>query len=341
MTNQEERATKRRIPLFNVIGAGVLVVVAALALTRAVLPLTAPPPSPSATTSSASVPYALDPALAVQGYLDALASGDAGSALAYAVRPPADLLMLTDTALAASLALAPITRIHLASGAGTGTGAGHRRVGVSYTLGDTTVRTAFEVSRVAGVWLLDKVAIALPLDLSPAAGVALTVNGTPLARKLPLVFPGRYRVDAVSPWYRIIDGTVDVVTTSTGDPPPKLRLAVSPAGVSAIRTAARQKLAACLAEKSLAPAGCGFSARLPDGTAVRASTIRWQVVGDAATVDVLRPRLRTPGAATAEVAVQTRVRCVSTDGRHWSRSAAIRSVNADLAGGTVEVTFGG
>lgn len=336
------RGATGRPPLLNLIGAGILVLVAALPLTRFAPPAATPVPSPTGTASRVTVPHAPDPALAVQDYLDALVSGDARSALAYAARQPADLLMLSDTALAASRALAPITEVRIGHGTAsrTATGAEHRTVPVSYHLGDTPVSTTFEVSRVGGAWLLDDVAVTLPLDVSPAAGLRLTVNGTPLARNPPMVFPGRYRVEAANAMYRIIRGTVDVTTTSAGPITTRLAVTLSARGVSAVRRAARTRLAACLTEQSLAPAGCGFHARPPDGRTVRPSTIRWRVVGGAGTLTDLRPRLHTVSSATARVALRTQVRFASTDGRHWRRTSGIHTVNGRFEDGRVQVTFG-
>ncbi|HEY3407163.1 MAG TPA: hypothetical protein VGK53_03220, partial [Propionicimonas sp.] len=186
-------------------GVIVLAVIASFIVPRnPVLPVTPQLPGttagvPSApATLPASVPGATVTAVtptdtaqaAVQGYLQAVSSGDSASAMAYAANPPVEQSLLTDEMLAANQAVAPITDITVTEGTGTD----HQTVQAAYNLGGTPVNTTFEVTRVNGAWKLDAVAVPLPLDLSAIVGVDLTINGAQLLNINPAVFPGRYTV---------------------------------------------------------------------------------------------------------------------------------------------------
>ncbi|MFT4110394.1 MAG: hypothetical protein QM633_12380, partial [Propionicimonas sp.] len=330
---------KNRLPLLVALGVGglIIILIAVSALTRGSNPSTTP--TAAATTggpSSASAPpQAADAASAVRSYLEALASGDAATALSYAATPPIETSLLTDDVLAASLADAPISDITTTAG----TGADHQTVTAAYTLGSTPVSTTFETSLVSGAWLLDDVAVPLPIDTSAVDGVDLTVNGTSYLGNAN-VFPGRYTVASADKWYTISGGTIDVVDTSTGADAAKVTAKLSSSGISAIRKAAQAKLDSCIAKHSLAPKGCGFSTWLPGKNKVRPATINWDVTGGSNAMKKLKPKLFAAGSATANVSVKTRVYCYSTNGIHWRGYSSIHSVYATLTDDKVSVTFG-
>lgn len=336
------RQHRSRVPLFIALGAGVLVLalVAFLAVIRGTTNVggTVPTLAPTAGTSTAGpASGAGDAAGAVQNYLNAVSSGDATTALSYAASPPADAALLTDDMLAASLAAAPITGIVVTPGTGTGTD--HQSVEADYLIGDEPANTSFGVTNVDGSWLLDDVAFELPLDLSAADGVDLTINGLPLRATAPVVFPGQYTVRTASPWYKTSRGTVQVDGKAGLGVPSAISLQLSSSGVSAVRKAAQAKLSSCLQKRSLAPTGCGFGVYLPGNNKVRASTIRWQVTSGSTAMKTLKPKLYAGDAATAKTKVQVRNDCYSTNGVRWRGYSNIRSVYATLGKGTVKVTF--
>jgi hypothetical protein len=328
-------------------GVVVLAVIASFLVPRnPVLPVT--PQLPGTTASApggpASVPGAtVTPVTqagtaqaAVQGYLQAVSSGDSASAIAYAANPPMEQSLLTDEMLAANQAVAPITDIVVTEG----TGADHQTVQAAYSLGGTPVTTTFEVTRVNGAWLLDAVAVPLPLDLSAMVGVDLTINGVQMLNINPTVFPGRYTVAASSDWYKLSGGTVQVENATPSGEAPAAKLALASAGVSAIRKAAQAKLNSCLKKNSLAPAGCGFGTYLPGNNKVRSSSITWRVVAGGTAMRKLKPSLDAPDSAIAKVSVKTRVDCSSTNGRRWRGFSTVHYVYATLSDGKVQVTLG-
>lgn len=321
-------------------GAVVLAVIAAFLVPGSpVLPVTPQVPGSTASvprTSVTPVPQGDTAKAAVQGYLEAIANGDSASALAFAATRPIEQSLLTDEMLAANQAAAPITDITTTEG----TGSDHQSVQASYNLGGTPVNTTFAVTRVNGTWLLDAVAVPLPLDLSGAEGVDLTINGTPLLNLNPAVFPGRYTVAPSSGWYRLSGGTVQVDNATTVGSAPEAKLALTTSGVSAIRKAAQAKLNSCLKKDSLAPAGCGFGTYLPGNNKVRPSTIVWRVVSGGTAMRKLKPSLDAADSAIAKVSVKTRVDCSSTNGRTWRGYSTVHFVYATLGEGKVGITFG-
>ncbi len=328
-------------------GVAVLAVIASFLVPgNPVLPVT--PQLPATTASVPSAPVTLPGATvtpvtqtgtaqaAVQGYLQAVSSGDSASAIAYAANPPMEQSLLTDEMLVANQAVAPITDIVVNEGTGTD----HQTVQAAYNLGGTPVSTSFEVTRVNGAWMLDAVAVPLPLDLSAMVGVDLTINGVQLLNINPTVFPGRYTVAASSGWYKLTGGTVQVEDATPSGEAPAAKLALTSSGVSAIRKAAQAKLDSCLKKNSLAPAGCGFGTYLPGNNKVRSSSIDWRVVKGGTAMRKLTPSLDAPDSAIAKVSVTTRVDCSSTNGRRWRGFSTVHYVYATLSGGKVQVTLG-
>jgi len=322
-------------------GVVVLAVIASLFVPgNSVLPVTPQVPRSTVSvppgTSVTPAPQSDTAKAAVQGYLEAIANGDSASALAFAVTRPIEQSLLTDEMLAANRAVAPITDITTTEGAGSD----HQSVQASYNLGGTPVDTTFEVTRVNGTWMLDAVAVPLPLDLSGAEGVDLTINGTQLLNLNPAVFPGRYTVAPSSGWYKLSGGTVQVDNATTVGSAPEAKLALTSSGVSAIRKAAQAKLTSCLKKDSLAPAGCGFGSYLPGKNKVRPSTIVWRVVSGGTAMRKLKPSLDVADSAIAKVSVKTRVDCSSTNGRTWRGYSTVHYVYATLRDGKVQVTLG-
>ena len=328
-------------------GVAALAVIASFLVPRSpVLPVTPQLPGTTASVPSAtaSVPGAsvtpvtqTDSAqAAVQDYLQAVASGDSASAIASAVSPPMEQSLLTDEMLAANQAVAPITDITVTEG----TGSDHQSVQAAYNLGGTPVNTTFEVTRVNGSWKLDAVAVPLPIDLSATVGVDLAINGVQLLNINPAVFPGRYTVEAVSGWYTLSGGAVQVENTTPSGQAPEVKLALTSSGVSAIRKAAQAKLNSCLKKNSLAPAGCGFGSYLPGTNKVRPSTIDWRVVKGGTAMRKLKPSLDAPDSAIAKVSVKVRVDCSSTNGRRWRGYSTVHYVYVTLSEGKAQVTLG-
>ncbi len=287
------------------------------------------------TTTGATAPPSATGAAAVKGYLKAVASGHAASAIAYGATPPIERSLLTDEMLAANRAVAPITDIK----ATEGTGGDHQTVQASYKLGGTRVSTTFEVTRANGTWVLDAIAAPLPLDLSSTAGADLRINGRKLPNLNPTVFPGRYAITASNGWFTVSGGKVQVENGAGSGTVREAKLTLSASGISAVRKAAQAKLNWCLKKNSLTPADCAADLAMPNGNKVRPSTIDWQVTSGANAMRTLKPTLDSAHSAHAKVLVKTRVYCTSTDGHRWRGYATIRFVYVTLAPHDVKIKF--
>lgn len=199
---------------------------------------------------------AAEPAAAVQGYLEALAAGDATKALSYADNPPPASDLLTNDALKQALKDTPITDITTSGPDGDRSSAA---VTYGYKLGDTQVHETMPLKKVNGTWKLTKVANEVVLGNEASQKAPELINGV----KYPdggdlFLFPGRYTVTSSSPFVSysnnefVVDSPTRFVTV-TG-----LRATLDEAGKQAYRDAVRKKFAACLAARTLAPAACGF-----------------------------------------------------------------------------------
>lgn len=339
---------KNRTGLFILLGAGALVLalVAVFALfsppsptagPQATAPATSGAPT-TATSTSAPPPTPADAAAAVQGYLDALAQGDAATALSYAAVAPADTSLLSAEMLAAGRLVAPISDIRVAPSSGA---SGTETVSASYKVGERVVDASFEVVQTGSAWLLQDVAASVSLtSLSPAT-VPLAVNGVPVSSASVMLFPGSYTVAAQDARFAVSHGTFLVESPGATPDTFSMELKLSSAGTAKVRAAAQKRLNSCLKTRSLAPAGCAFGTYLPKGNKARTSTIRWTVTKGATAMKKIKPALDAgnPTMARASVNVQVKVNLSSTNGRRWYGYSAIYLVLADLSGESVKVTF--
>lgn len=262
----------------------------------------------------------------VRAYLDALARADAATARELALTPPSDPSLLTDAALARATA---VSQIEVEPPLGPG------RVPASYLLDGRPVDAVFELTLQGDRWRVNRVAAAL--DLSGLA-VEVTVDGEPPASAVPSLFPGRHRIEAVSPRYELTDAVVDL-RHPFEQPEPPGRLELSPAGRAEVIAAAERQLADCLRQPDLDPPDCGFAVVPPDGTPLDESTVTWSARGPADLSD-LELRLDHAGSATADLDLTVRGDVRGVDGSRWRGEIQLTRLRADLTEPVVQVQFG-
>lgn len=210
-------------------------------------------------------------AAVVQHYLESVAAGDAARALSYVHSAPASPL-LTDEALTASLALAPISGIQAAPRPLWGQGG---QISVRYVLGTTPVAETYDVieTRTHGAYL---VAATSQLTFDDRfRGLAVTINGTVVTGESVAVFPGTYAVGIATEPFTIADPAAFPVTApGATEIPAQVRPALTDAGVQAYRAAVTAAVDGCLASRALA-SGCGLDLRSPlaDGTTLYDGTV--------------------------------------------------------------------
>jgi hypothetical protein len=338
------RKPKGKGPLILGITGGVaaLAIVASFLVPKTpVLPVTPRVPGSTASVPGASVPpvpQTDNAQAAVKGYLEALAAGDAATALAYAETPPADTTMLTNEALVAALAAAPITAINVPAGTGGSTSAD---ITADYKLGDRTVSADFNVTKQGNLWRLYKVTSTAHLDALNTGEIPLLVNGVAVTGNEVELFPGSYTLSVGNPRYQVNSATFLVESPTKAPDASKAKLALSDAGKKEIIAAARAHLSSCLKVKKLVPPGCGFATRLPSGNKPRLSTLKWTVTRGKNALKTMKLTIPygDPGSATAYVSIGIRGTLSSTNGRRWKATTGIYNVLATLDGADVAVTF--
>lgn len=310
----------------------IVALIIVFALSRSNHTITGPEPTPAS-----SLPAPQSAAAAVQGYLDALASGDAPAALAYAATPPANNRLLTAKVLRSALQSAPLSDIHVESTPDSGD---HATVQASYRLGDEAVTTTIPVTRIGSRWLLAQVAATIKTATLPR--VAFSLGGVPIDLDDITLFPGSYTLASDNPLYELDDATL-VVTSPTERPllDEQADIELTPEGTKAVRSAAEKLLASCLKQKSLEPSGCGFHVSAPHSGRVIASSISWKVTRGVHAIEQLEPDVYPddPSSVSAETAVRVRSTFRTADGNTWVADSGIDWVDARITGTTVEVTF--
>ena len=236
---------------------------------------------------------------AVTSYLEAIAQGDAATALEQLAEEPDSTWLLTDDVLAASNEAAALTGIKVRAGEATG---GAVAVKASYRLGDTDVDQTFTVTERDGTgstaWaVVDGTAT---VDLSVATGaLPLAVNGQAVTSTSAVVlFPGSYTLTvAGDPGAYITLGTATFQVTGSDDvKTPTIAATLTDDGVAAFRQAVRASVEACVASPNL-ESGCPGSgldvpASMSDGTVTTEGTVVRTLSAElSAELDALVPRL--------------------------------------------------
>jgi type II secretory pathway pseudopilin PulG len=202
--------------------------------------------------------------LAGQHYLEALATGDARTALSLSAKQPATPQLLTDKALADQLSATPITAISVtndttpASGGSSDT----QRVVLSAHFGPTPSQVAVTARKVGGQWKLDPTTIAVTIIAPPnsaAAMKALTVAGAPTNGSSPIsVFPGTQQVGSANRYIDIsAPSTALLLEALAATPPPTIApaIALNDTGRQASLDAVDRRLHYCFTGVA-PPAGC-------------------------------------------------------------------------------------
>lgn len=268
---------------------------------------------------------------AVQGFLEALAAGDAASALKYADSTPADTSLLTNEVLAASNATAPITDIKVSAASSK-----YLPVSASYLLGDTPVTADYSVSDSSGSWKIRTVT--REVSLYGMDGVALTLNGAAVTESKLTVFPGAYTLAASNANYKVGGGSFAIASPEDYHSP-DFELSLSSTGLTALRNAAQLHLNYCVKQTSLAPKGCGFAIGAAGSGATKA---KWSInTGKNAMRNAsFRLDYQDPTQAKAYTSITLKMKGYNKAGTYVGHgSSYINSAHADLSGKTISVTF--
>lgn len=128
----------------------------------------------------------------VQGYLEALAKGDAEAALSFGRDQPASKELLTDEILKQQIEKMPISNIRILGDDSKSSDIGYAQVHVTANFGDQVSDSTFSMRKMGGKWKLDSAAARLDFSsqASSKAASSLTAFGKPVGTSVVYVFPG-------------------------------------------------------------------------------------------------------------------------------------------------------
>ena len=290
-------------------------------------------------TSQSPVPVQADkPSDAVQGYLQALASGDAQTALSFAATQPADTTFLTNEVLAASNKLAPIADINVPvvddEYAYT--------VNATYTRGGKKVNTSFSVQKDGDVWQLREVAYDLDLGSRLNKTLPMIINGVRVPSDSISVFPGTYQLTTGTK--NISYGKTGIVAIDSPTEYPrgltKLQPTVTKTGEKAFTKAVKDSIKKCMKSKKLKNKGCPNNvARVTGNVTPREGTFRWTWEKDS--LDNMKVRLvyDNPAKATASVYLRMKAYGKCKEGACSITPFTSASPSANLTADKVQVTW--
>jgi hypothetical protein len=277
----------------------------------------------------------------VRSYLQALARGDAKSALSYSTDQPASTDLLTDEVLKRQIDKWPITSIQILDDSSTHSGISFAEVHVSAKFGDQTSDVTMTVTRKGGGWKIDHSAIKIDTQTAGAdinhSLKTVTIFGKPAEGTL-YVFPGWIDVGSSDPNLSVTAKPMllDSLTTYSGSVfLSGVQVVLSDEGTQAILTAVSNALAQCQKSSSLDPPGCPFEmtdSTLIDGTAVWGPADISQVKVDM--FDEYRVQALFSGDVRIPLSAQTR-----TGGTRSGTTHVFLSGTADVEQSAPEVTF--
>lgn len=240
--------------LIGIVGGGIALLVVVISIVMVLVIGQSRAPATAGGAAGTGAQSGLGPAAVTEAFLQAVAASDAETALSYVETPPTDEALLTDEALAASNALAPIADITVTEPADASFST---EVTASYTIGGKPVTVDFRVSEYdsKGTWRVGN-GIA-EVDLSRFDGLDIEMNGETVGAKAE-VFPGTYELSTSTPNFTLSGATT--LTVSNGYDFPSLSdldVTLSDEGLALFRSTVKDAANACLASKSLV-AGCGL-----------------------------------------------------------------------------------
>jgi hypothetical protein len=235
---------------------------------------------------------------AVKSYLDALAAGQAAVALALAKDQPTDTTFLTDAVLADSLQRAPITGITVSPPDDEY----DNSIDASYKLGDQQVNETFTVQKTGDKYLLYNVAQKVSVESIRSRTLPLLINGVAVQTDDVYLFPGSYLFTTGNKYASYGNGKLVIKHPTDYPDAYELRPKLTKDGTETFVEAAKAKLAFCVKQPKLRPAGCAFfNLRERTGQSIDEKTIKRTVDGDP--WSNAEPKLNYSDPAIAEVSV--------------------------------------
>jgi hypothetical protein len=228
-----------------------------------------------ANSSQSGAPLAKRPSDAVAAYLQALADGDATTALSYAADPAPKGPLLTDKVLARSLERTPLTDIDVPVVEDQNANS----VSATYRLGSSSVSESFDVVKVADSWRLSRIVKDLDVSFIVDGPIPVKINGVEVTDESVAVLPGSYAFTTGLPYVGYGSKNVVLVKSPYGQADTfSIQSQLTSAGEEAAVKAAKKSYNECLEANSLNPDNCPqkFNTKYDWDK----STINWEEVGN-------------------------------------------------------------
>ena len=278
---------------------------------------------------------------AVKSYLEALASGQAAVALALGKDQPTDTTFLTDAVLADSLKRAPITGITVSPPDDEY----DNSIEASYKLGDQQVNETFTVQKRGDNYLLYDIAQKLSIESIRSRTLPLLINGVPAQTDNVYLFPGSYLFTTGNKYATYGNGKLVIKHPTDYPTNYDLNPKLTKVGTDALVAAAKAKLAFCVKQPKLRPAGCAFfNLRERSGQDINEKTIKRKIDGDP--WNNAKPKLSFSDPGIAEVGVSV-TWSATAKGRENGRNATFTAdgyeyvtARAKITEQPLKVTFG-
>jgi hypothetical protein len=215
------------------------------------------------------------PSDAVAAYLQALAAGDASSALSHAADPAPTGPLLTNEVLVASLERASITGIDVPVVEDQNA----KSVSATYTLGNSAVSESFDVVKVGDVWKISRAVKDLDISFLMDGSVPVKINGVEVSEDSVAVLPGSYAFTSGLRYVGYGSKNVVLVKSPYAEADTyQIQSHLTKAGEKAVISATKKSFNNCLEEHSLSPSNC--PQKFNSKYRYNKSTITWRQNGD-------------------------------------------------------------
>jgi hypothetical protein len=214
------------------------------------------------------------PSDAVAAYLQALASGDATTALSYAADPAPTGPLLTNEVLAASRHRAPLSGIDVPVVEDQNA----KSVSASYTLGSSKVSESFDVVKIGDIWKISRAVKDLDISSIENGSVPVKINGVKVSEESVAVLPGSYAFTTGLPYVGYGSQNVVLVKSPYVEADTyQIQSRLTKAGKKAVISATKRSFNRCLQQHSLSPSNC--PQKFTSKYKYNKSTITWRRAG--------------------------------------------------------------
>lgn len=208
------------------------------------------------TSGGGSQSGAGSPADAVKGYLQALARGDAHTALSYSSDQPASTQFVGDDVLKKQIAHWPITNIRILQNDAHADAYGIAAIHVVATFGTTTSDAVVNLKRTGGRWLLNTSTVRVQPSKAIGdypMGKTLTFFGKPVGESTVDVFPGWVDVASTNRYLAVTAKPLLLDQLTPDLPWFQATFTLNDAGTKATTDALAGAFASCLQSHALKP----------------------------------------------------------------------------------------